>query len=330
MFILRVFRLEVFDCAGLSGMLAKAMSNRFFKAMFHHLTARVVLSLIVLMSCVSAGFAAEDSGDRAQKAGLVPHKALYDIKLVATRSGSQIVNIGGKMLYEWQSACEAWTSDHRFDLYYEYADSPSMRITSDFTTYETFDGKSMSFTSQRKRDDQMFSVFRGHASLDDQGQGSANYTVPEGLSFTLPDGTLFPMAHTLEVLKKIEQGERFFSATIFDGSDDEGPVEVNAFIGNPVELDGEYAEVKSVEQDLLKSPARQVRLAFFPLKDETETADYEMTITLHENGVISDMLVEYDDFTVEQRLLALESLVKPCEDVGFTGTPNEDWTKPEE
>ena len=74
------------------------------------------------------------------KEALVPHKALYDISLVATRSGSQVVNISGQMFYEWKPTCEAWITDHRFSLFYEYADSPGMRITSDFSTHETYDG----------------------------------------------------------------------------------------------------------------------------------------------------------------------------------------------
>ena len=33
---------------------------------------------------------------------LVPHKALYDIKMVSKDSGSQILNISGQMFYEWR------------------------------------------------------------------------------------------------------------------------------------------------------------------------------------------------------------------------------------
>jgi hypothetical protein len=50
-------------------------------------------------------------------------------------------------------------------------------------------------------------------------------------------------------------------------------------------------------------------MAVFPLEGEdTATSDYEMTLVFHENSVISDMLVDYDDFSVAQKLVALEKI----------------------
>ena len=128
---------------------------------------------------------------------LVPHKALYDIELVATRSGSQISNIGGKMYYEWKPSCDAWITDHRFSLVYEYADSPAMQITSDFSTHEDFDGGKFNFSARRSRDGDMYQELRGVGDIDENG-GKALYNVPEKLKFELSDGTMFPMTHTLE------------------------------------------------------------------------------------------------------------------------------------
>lgn len=251
-------------------------------------------------------------GDLALEAGFVPHKALYDIKLVSTRSGAQIINISGQMFYDWKPACDAWISNHRFNLFYEYSDSPPMRITSDFSTYETFDGKTMNFTSQRKRDGNLFEELRGQAMRHDDNKGEAVYTIPKDLEFELSEGALFPMGHTLAVLSNIKQGKKFFKATIFDGSDEEGPVEINTFIGksqDPMVIE----ESDDLEAALLNTPAWRIRLAFFPLNKPSETSDYEMALTFHENGVIRDMIVEYDDFTLSQKLVALEKLDAPCE-----------------
>jgi hypothetical protein len=279
---------------------------------------RWIFVLFLALSC-SAPVQAGTTGlfDRALKAGFVPHKALYDIRLAGTRSGSQIVNISGRMLYEWRPKCDAWESNHRFDLSYEYADSPAMRITSDFTTYETHDGKTMNFSSQRRRDGALFEELRGYAALEENGTGKAVYTKPENLVFDLPAGSVFPMEHSLKVLENIQKKNRFYKAVIFDGSDQEGPVEINAFIGKPVNalaaLEGK--KLPSVDASLLKGAARQVRLAFFPLREDSPASDYEMTMEFLENGIISDMLIEYHDFSVSQKLVALEKLSGGCEDV---------------
>ena len=251
--------------------------------------------------------------DAAQAAGFKPHKALYDIELASTKSGSQIVNIRGQMFYEWRPACDAWTSDHRFKLFYEYADSPSMQITSDFTTYETFDGKSMSFTSQRRRDGELFEEMRGQATIADKAGGEAVFTMPKDLVFDLPGGALFPMAHSMRVLESIKKGDKFYKAVIFDGSDEEGPVEINAFIGKTLDAAEQPKPSDKLDAGLLSVPAHKIRLAFFPLNDSAATADYEMALVFHENGVISDMFIEYDDFSVTQKLVALEPLDSSCE-----------------
>ena len=251
-------------------------------------------------------------------ARIAPHKALYRIDMVQKRGGSQVLNISGDMFFEWKPGCEAWTTDHRFNLNYEYPDSPPMRITSDFTTYERFDGKSFDFNSRRRRDGEMYEQLRGRATLDKEG-GEAVFTMPAELQFDLKQGAYFPMGHTMAVLRAAKEGRKFFDATIFDGSDTEGPVEVNAFIGKVAEAGSPAAASPAIDQEVLASPARRVRLAFFPLSRAEPDSDYEMSVVLHENGVISDMYVEYKDFSVTQKLVGLESVgVEGCgaEDAG--------------
>lgn len=245
--------------------------------------------------------------------GFVPHKALYNIKLAGTKSGSQIVNVTGQMLYEWQPTCEAWISNHRFNLFYEYADTPSVRIASDFSTYEPFDGSSIDFTSQRKRDRELIEELRGSATIDEAGKGVATYTIPNGLEFDLPGGSMFPLFHTKNIVKAIREGKKFYSAVVFDGSDSDGPAQISAVIGGSKDIPEFVKSAKAVDQSLLKSPAREMRMAFFPLVDSSESADYEMTILFHENGIISDMFVEYDDFSISQRLVALEAMPDNCD-----------------
>ncbi len=248
----------------------------------------------------------------AQKAGLAPHKALYDIELKNKKSGSQIVNIYGQMFYEWKPACEAWEANHRFDLTYEYADTPPMRVTSQFTTYEDFSADVMNFSSQRKRDGAVYEEIRGHAEIADGLGGKAIYNIPYDLTYALPDNTHFPIRHTVEILKTINEGKKFYSAVVFDGSDEKGPVEMNAFIGKPADKQI-FDDNAQIDKSLLEAKALNVRIAAFPLSEPSSTAEYEMSLVLHKNGIISDMVIEYKDFSVRQSLKALEPVASFCE-----------------
>ena len=239
---------------------------------------------------------------------LVPHKATYDIKMVTRHDGAPILNIRGQMTYEWRRDCDAWVTNHHFRLAYEYADAPVLNIISDFSTYETFDGKSLSFTSRRAREGDMYEELRGNASLGPGGAGQARYSLPPELGFNLSKGTLFPMMHTLALLNNIKSGKKLFNAVVFDGSDDQGPVEINAITGKSVNAAASLAPSPKLDASLLSGPAWSVRMAFFPMKTAAAEADYEMNAIIHENGIISDMKVDYKDFSVTQKLVAIERL----------------------
>lgn len=239
---------------------------------------------------------------------LAPHKALYDIKMIAKSSTSQVLNISGKMYFEMKAGCEAWTTDHRFQLNYEYTDSAPVSITSDFTTYEPYNGETLDFNSQRKRGGEVFDELRGQAVIEGDGPGLATYTVPEGMKYRLPPLTMFPMGHTAALAREARDGRKFFSATVFDGSDEDGPVEISAFIGEEVESPALARENDNIDKSLLRPAAHKLRMAFFPLSTAEASADYEMSAVFHNNGIISDMIVEYQDFTVSQSLQALEAM----------------------
>lgn len=276
-----------------------------------------VLMAISVLTMSSISFAQDDAGqpaaetppakDRTYKR-ILPHKALYKIKMISKKGSARVLNISGQMLFELKAGCEGWNTDHQFDLTYEYADSPAMRITSDFSTYETYDGDEFNFTSQRKRNGDLFKEILGNANLDANGEGQAIYTKPADIVFDLSKGTVFPMEHTLEVLNFMESDKKFFNRVIFDGSDEEGPVEVNSFIGDQVNAIANIKPGPDIDATLLNAPAWNVRMAFFPLADQQEGSDYEMTLAFHDNGIISDMEIDYKNFSVSQDLVALEKI----------------------
>ncbi len=251
--------------------------------------------------------------EAAPPAGLVPHKALYNIELVATHSGSQILNVSGQMAYEWTPSCEAWVTDHKFDIFYEYAELPGMRIASGFSTYESFDGRDFHFNSRRSREGEMYQQIRGYASIKPGRAGKAVYSQPEDIRYDLAAGSLFPMGHTVELIKRAKAGDKFYAAQVFDGSDEEGPIEISSFIGKEASRGEKTARKKEAKVDsvLLGGRAWNMRMAVFKGDQDEEESDYEMSMVFHENGIISDMIIEYDDFSVRQSLLALEKLEAP-------------------
>ena len=269
----------------------------------------IAFASVFILACIDVSHGIVHAQGGATE--IAPHRALYEIDLVSKRSGAQILNVDGEMMYEWQPACEGWNTQHRFNLFYEYTDSPAAQITSDFSTFESFDGKSLNFSSRRKSDNILLDQYRGHAAIGEGAGGEVIYTIPDDLAHDLPTGTLFPTQHTLQMVEALKSGDKFFSATVFDGSDETGAVQVNSFIGAKAPA-SDIKQGKEIKVGLLQSAAHNVRLAFFPQAREEATPEYEMDMVVQENGVIGEMLIHYDDFSVRQTLKALKAVKGKC------------------
>jgi EipB-like len=243
------------------------------------------------------------------------HKALYSFKMVSVQSGAGISGISGTMYYEQDDNCDAWTTDHRFRVEYQYPERRAVANTSHYVAFESKDQAQFYFSSERQEDGEMTEQLRGSIDKKDDGTAEADYSRPDDLSYKLPKGYLLPTQHTNELIRRARIGEKFFDAIIFDGTDADGPVEINAHIGKKLTAD----ELKAISGDkldrsLLSPEAWHVRMAVFPLKEKDGmTPSYEMDVNMHDNGVISYSLVDYKSFKVEQKLIALEKIpAKTC------------------
>lgn len=278
--------------------------------------------VMLLISLFGIGVTAADAYAAALpgEAGDVPiaiHRALYNFKLVAVEPGAGINGVEGRMYFDQDDVCDAWTTDRRFTTEYQYADSPVDVTSSHYVMFESKDRQQFSFSSERQENGEMTEQLRGSVESAADGAARAVYSRPDDLGYDLPKGYLFPTRHSMEVIRHARAGEQFFSAVVFDGTDADGPVELSAFIGKKVTPD-EIKKIKGankkIDAGLLTPDAWHVRLSVFPLKEAAEMMpSYEMDMIMHDNGVVSYALVDYKTFKVEQKLTALEKLApKKC------------------
>lgn len=239
---------------------------------------------------------------------LAPHKAVYDVTLTARKSGSPVLNVSGTLEYELRADCDAWATSHNFKLSYQYAEGAPVALSGHFATYETFGGDTLFFSALRNRNGMAVENVKGEAKLAPGKDGIARYAVPPGLNQTLPAGLLFPNVHTRHILERANAGDKIFDAVVFDGSDKEGPVEINTVIGKSLPGTDVVKASPRIDKTLLDSRAWRLRMAFFPLKGTESSPDYEMDAVLQENGIITDMRIEYPEFTVTQKLTSLTPL----------------------
>ncbi len=283
--------------------------------------ALIAGACLVAVPVVAAGHAASKPAEAAAAVASVDaypdvtvalHKALYDFKMVSVQAGAGVTGIDGRMYYEQDDNCDAWTTEHRFRVEYQYPERRPVENTSHYVAFESKDLSQFYFSSEREEDGATTEQLRGSVEKGPDGKAIAEYTRPGNLSYPLPKGYMLPTQQTNEVIRHARKGDRFFDAIMFDGTDADGPVEVNTWIGKkvtPEEIKALIGNNKNIDASLLNTDAWHVRMAVFPLKDKDSMASsYEMDMILHDNGVVSWSLVDYKSFKVEQKLLALQRL----------------------
>ncbi len=240
---------------------------------------------------------------------VVPHKALYKMKLGHAGASSGVAAIDGLMVFDWQDTCDGWAVQQTMQLHFSYSEGGDSSIVSPAATWESKDGRSFQFQVRRIVDGLEDEAFRGRVKLDEKKRGVAHYSVPLAKKdIEVGEAVVFPVAHTMMLLQKAEAGEKMFSQRVFDGADAEGIVDISAFIGQRLDHMDEAALVPEVRGHPLLTPmAWPMRLAFYkPDRAESEP-DYEMALLMQPNGIARSITIDYGDFTIVGTLAKLES-----------------------
>jgi hypothetical protein len=238
---------------------------------------------------------------------IAPHRAIYKMSLASARNSSTVSDVRGQMMFEWADACDGWTIEQRFQLRFLYTEGDQVEMSTNYATWEAKDGHSYRFNVRKLVNGEVDEELRGTAESHDDRPGIARYLKPDAQEIELPGGTMFPTMHTIQLLRHAMAGDKVFGTTVFDGSDTEGATEINTVLG----LRKELAHDDRFDAKLFHGAAWPVRMAFFPLTSDEAAPEYEMSLSLLENGVAQSMLIDYGDFTVAAVLEKLESIPRP-------------------
>lgn len=264
---------------------------------------------------------------------LASHRATYELTLGDAKQNSNVNGVRGRLVVEWQDACDGFTTNQR--LFTEFLTDSGGATASDIwlSSWEARDGSLFRFTLTSRSDGNIDEKVRGEAR---RGPGKATaglggkkgvggeavYSEPAGARLALPEGVIFPTAHTQALIDAAREGTRVIDRAVFDGSLKDGLSQVSAFIGAPLgkKPDSNAKGLKNAGK-LLSGQSWPVRLAFFSPKKADALPDYEFSFRLYENGVASDLKFDYGDFTVAGKLTELTPLPGCNTPEGTTPTP---------
>lgn len=256
---------------------------------------------------------------------LVPHQAIYRMKLATATRGSGIADAEGVMAYSFRDGCDSWTSETKVKLRLVYAEGHDVDTSWSFASWEAKDGLAYSFNIQHRRDGEVTEVLKGKVDRSAPGgAGEARFSVPEGKVILLPAGTLFPTRHLLDLIAAGERGEPVFQRTVFDGASVDNPYNINAVIARAglsgraktaaargrAAADLNLAKILSAG-GLAAAPVRHMRMAFFPLDSRAAEPDFELGVDYRPDGVASRIRQDFGDFSIDLVPDEIKTLKRP-------------------
>ena len=261
---------------------------------------------LVLRTGIAGLAAVLTVGTAAHAVEIVPHRANYTLELLTAKQGSGITGVRGVMSFEVVAACDGWTIGHRMRVNVDHRSGRSIQMDSNFTSWETRDGRSFRFESRSHHTGKLIEEISGRAEMAAPGKpGTVSYTRPKELRRELQPGTLFPVAHTRLVIAAAEEGKPLIWRSIFDGTTVDGGYGVNAVIGRRVALPD--SDLPAIAQ----RPVWPIKFAYFDEGKQAEVPEFEMSARMNDAGVTNDFVLDYGRFSLEASLKQIQALPVP-------------------
>ncbi|MBL4908020.1 MAG: cell envelope integrity EipB family protein [Sneathiella sp.] len=241
-------------------------------------------------------------------AGPVPlasHRAVYDLTLKDTKRDGGIENVRGRIVMEVENGCEGYVLNQRMLI--ELSNIDGGVITSDYhlSTWEDKLGDVMRFSVSNILNGRPIQIFDGVATKDEE-KGIVTFKDNGEDNLDLPKDVIFPTAHTKIILQSARDGKNLVSAKVYDGNGKEGLQDSLTVIGKKSAASQDMA-IRDGMENISYWP---VQLAYFDLRGPANEPDYEISLKMYENGVATDLVLKYRDFSLDGKLVQLDFLKK--------------------
>jgi EipB-like len=254
------------------------------------------------------------NASQAGAASLSPHRAVYDLELAESSQKARLDGADGRLAFELSgSACEGWNTTFRIVNQYRYRDGSVRLADIQSVTWESGDGKELNFSQKEFIDNKLGEEKRLNVKRrEPNGPGEGAIELPDQKTFNVPAEALFPMGHQAKLVDAALRGETSDKTFLFNGSDDDKTFQVISVIGK--KADGGAGAKEAAMAGLNGVAHWPVSMGYFDTdKPQTEVPDFEMRFDMYENGVVSNILLDYGEVALRGRLASLELLkTEPC------------------
>lgn len=251
---------------------------------------------------------------------LQPHRAIYDLSLDRTSAGTSVASVTGRVVYELMgSPCEGYAQNMRFVT--ETTTTEGQAQISDLRTssWEDAPANRMRFNSSTYGNDQLVDQTQGTAAKGSRKPGvvAIDLSKPARKSASIADTLLFPIEHSMAVIRHAQSGKLQFGANLYDGSEGgEKYYFTSSVIGPAASGAGGGSLTRLANADKLSGKTSwPVSIAYFkPDSGQTDALPlYEMRFRFFENGITADLSIDHGEYSLKGDLTELVLLdANPC------------------
>lgn len=243
-----------------------------------------------------------------------PHRAVYDISLIDSVPGSGVAGVSGRMVYELSgSPCDGYTQNMRFITVMTNQEGQETLSDLRNSSWEEAAGKKLRFSSSQYQNDELADASQGDANrATGPASTGVNLVKPAKKRVALPADIYFPMQHAMTLIQAAKTGAKFFAANLYDGSEKgEKYYLTNTVIGRKIAPGAKAltASLKNTEP-LSILPSWPLTISYFDIGKDKEDAlpSYELSFRYFENGVTTDLKIDYGEFAIRGELKELTFL----------------------
>lgn len=248
----------------------------------------------------------------AAPAGLASHRAVYDFTLGVSRGQKGPSAASGRIVYEIRGdTCTGYAVNFRQATQVTPMEGEVVSADVRSATFEDADGQKFRFRYETYSDGSITKTVEGNAERS-KGGLSINLVRPSANKTDLGVEVQFPVQQTLKAIKAALAGETVLEMNSYDASDDGKKVfHALQIISQPLK---QPADDLTASQPGMKDMKRwRIVASNFDLKNVDAPPLYTLTFEMWENGVSSNVTIDYGTFTLVGKMSKLEMIpAKPC------------------
>jgi hypothetical protein len=263
---------------------------------------------IILFSTVAAFAQSAQPVQPAAPVVLVPHRAVYDLKLDMAKPSRSVDGASGRIAFDFSGdACEGYALSLRQVTVIDSAETGSRQIDVRNNNFEDGDGRMFRFKTQSSVGGRLQDRVDGVAERR-SGRYSVQIRQPKADRFAFDGSVIFPTEHMKRIIQAARSGASTYNVQVYSGSENGKQVyDTFSVIGRKVEPGPLVNLEEAVRKPEMEQAARwPVTISYFKAGSGEVTPSYAISFDLFDNGVTRALVLDYIDFRMTAELVKLD------------------------